>query len=160
MPTTAGTRHAYSARITWTGDLGHGTSAYTAYDRQYRVSVLGKPALYGSADTAFRGDAHRHNPEDLFLASLSACHMLFYLSLCARGGVLVTAYEDEAQGSIVVDARGGGRFEKITLRPTVTVVAADTIRRAQQLHQTAHELCFIASSCSVPIQIEPVIQLG
>jgi organic hydroperoxide reductase OsmC/OhrA len=160
MSTTPGARHHYAARITWTGNLGPGTSAYTEYGRQYRISVRDKPDLHGSADAAYRGDAHRHNPEDLFLAALSACHMLFFLSLCARGGVRVIAYEDDAQGSIVADPGGGGRFEEITLRPTVTVMAADTIGRAQQLHETAHELCFVSNSCSVPIRIEPVIQHG
>jgi organic hydroperoxide reductase OsmC/OhrA len=159
MSTIPGVRHEYTARITWTGNLGHGTSAYSTYGRQYRVSVTDKPDLHGSADPAFRGDARRYNPEDLFLASLSACHMLFFLSLCARGSLQVVAYEDEAQGSIFVDPEGGGRFEGITLRPTVTVTATDDIERARQLHETAHELCFITNSCRVPIRIEPVIQL-
>jgi organic hydroperoxide reductase OsmC/OhrA len=159
MSTISPTRHDYTSRITWTGNPGHGTSGYTTYGRQYRISVTEKPDLHGSADPAFRGDAHKHSPEDFFIASLSACHMLFFLSLCARGGIQVVAYEDEAQGSIVVDPAGGGRFEEITLRPSVTVACTDTIKRTQQLHETAHELCFIANSCSVPIRIEPVIQV-
>jgi organic hydroperoxide reductase OsmC/OhrA len=160
MSRSIGARHVYTTRISWTGNLGEGTAAYSSYRRQYLISIKGKPELAGSADPAFRGDAQQHNPEDLFLASLSACHMLFFLSLCARSGVRVTAYEDEAQGSLVVHPAGGGRFEQIALRPVVTVASDDTIARARQLHETAHELCFIANSCSVPIRIEPIILRG
>jgi organic hydroperoxide reductase OsmC/OhrA len=151
-------RQSYAARITWTGNDGEGTAAYSSYRRQYRIAVQGKPELVGSADAAFRGDARWHNPEDLFLAALSACHMLFFLSLCARSGVRVTAYEDEAMGSLALHPAGGGRFEQITLRPVVTVATDDAIARARQLHQTAHELCFLANSCSAPIRVEPTIR--
>jgi organic hydroperoxide reductase OsmC/OhrA len=160
MSTATGARHEYTARIIWTGNLGEGTSAYTAYGREYLVAVPGKPELAGSADPSFRGAADRHNPEDLFLAALSACHMLFYLSLCARKGVRVLAYEDAAEGIMVVNPGGGGRFEEVTLRPTVVIAHDGDIETAKQLHHNAHELCFIANSCNVPIKIEPVIGLG
>lgn len=152
--------HAYTARVVWDGDRGEGTAGYAAYGRQYRVQVAGKPDLAGSADPAFRGDADRHNPEDLFLASLSACHMLFYLSLCARQGIRVTAYEDEARGTMHVDAGGGGQFEEITLHPAVTIGAESDAALAMRLHDTAHGLCFIARSCSVPIRHEPTVRTG
>ena len=111
----------YAARVIWDGNTGEGTRSYTSYDRRYRALVAGKPDLAGSADPAFRGDADAYNPEDLFLTSVSACHMLLYLSLCARKGVRVLAYEDDAQGRLVLDASGGGRFEEIRLRPHVTI---------------------------------------
>jgi organic hydroperoxide reductase OsmC/OhrA len=158
MSRSSGEPRNYATRITWTGNAGEGTAAYSSYRRQYVISVEGKPELVGSADAEFRGDAHLHNPEDLFLASLSACHMLFFLSLCARGGVQVTAYEDEAIGRLVVHPAGGGRFEQITLRPVVTVATDDASARARELHETAHEFCFIANSCSVPIRIEADIR--
>jgi organic hydroperoxide reductase OsmC/OhrA len=158
MSRRIGSRQSYAARITWTGNDGEGTAAYSSYRRQYRIAVEGKPELVGSADAAFRGNAELHNPEDLFLAALSACHMLFFLSLCARSGVRVTAYEDEAVGRLVLHPAGGGRFEQITLRPVVTIATDDAIARARQLHETAHKLCFIANSCSAPIRVEPVIR--
>jgi organic hydroperoxide reductase OsmC/OhrA len=158
MSRRIGSRQSYAARITWTGNDGDGTAAYSSYRRQYRIAFEGKPELVGSAAAAFRGNAELHNPEDLFLAALSACHMLFFLSLCARSGVRVTAYEDEAMGSLVLHPAGGGRFELITLRPVVTVATDDAIARARQLHETAHELCFIANSCSAPIRVEPIIR--
>src|SRR2546423_13826445 len=81
--------HTYNARIVWDGNLGDGTSTYAGYGRQYRTVINGKPDLAGSADPSFRGEREKHNPEDLFLASISACHMLTYLALCARQGVVV-----------------------------------------------------------------------
>ena len=160
MSSTVNAPHEYAARVRWTGNLGEGTSGYAAYGRRYDVLVEGKPDIAGTADPAFRGEADRHNPEDLFLASISACHMLSYLALCARGGVRVTAYEDDARGTMALHPGGGGRFEEVTLGPVVTVADAETVDAATRLHEKAHELCFIASSCSVPIRVEPVVRVG
>lgn len=151
--------HRYLSRIIWDGNLGDGTSNYTAYGRQYRAVIDGKPELSGSADPAFRGEPDKYNPEDLFVTAISACHMLTYLALCARSGIHVTAYEDEASGSMVLDASGGGKFEEITLRPAVTISGGDATRAAK-LHETAHQQCFIANSCSVPIRHEATIQFA
>jgi organic hydroperoxide reductase OsmC/OhrA len=79
-----GNVHTYAARLVWEGNSGEGTASYEGCGRSYRVLIEGKPELIGTADPAFRGDASRHNPEDLFLAAISACHMLTYLALCAR----------------------------------------------------------------------------
>lgn len=151
--------HDYAARLIWDGNTGEGTSNYTSYGRHYRVCIAGKPDLAGTADPAFRGDAHVHNPEDLFLAAVAGCHMLSYLALCARNHVRVLAYEDDAQGRLVLDAEGGGRFDEITLRPRVTVDDDDQASLAARLHDRAHELCFIANSCSVPIRHEATVQV-
>lgn len=152
--------HSYAARVVWRGNTGEGTARYNAYHREYRVEIAGKPHLPGSADPAFRGDAALHNPEDLFLASISACHMLFYLSLCARRGVRVLAYQDQPHGTMRVDAGGGGQFDEITLHPSVVIAADADAALATQLHDTAHELCFIARSCRVPIHHHPSIRTG
>jgi organic hydroperoxide reductase OsmC/OhrA len=107
--------------------------------------------IQATADAAFRGDPTQLNPEDLFLASLSSCHMLSYLALCAKYGVNVIAYEDEATGTMREDGRGGGKFVEVTLHPVVTIANGEQRDRAMQLHERAHEQCFIASSCSVPV---------
>jgi organic hydroperoxide reductase OsmC/OhrA len=159
MPEATVARHTYTARITWTGNRGDGTAAYSAYSRRYRISIEGKPELLGSADPAFRGDAGMHNPEDLFLASVSACHMLFFLSLCARNGIRVAAYDDAPEGRLDLQPGGGGRFAKITLRPVVSVTDEEAIPHARRLHETAHRLCFVANSCSVPVYVEPIVDL-
>jgi organic hydroperoxide reductase OsmC/OhrA len=145
----------YAARLEWTGNTGHGTSRYDRYGRQYRIDIAGKPSLAGSADPVFRGDPHAHNPEDLFIASIAACHMLTYLALCARQGLRVLAYEDAATGWLDLDTER--RFTKIELHPRVTVAAAADRERAESLHHAAHDQCFIASSCRVPIRCLPDI---
>ena len=152
--------HRYAARLIWEGNTGTGTASYTSYGRQYRVLVVGKPDLMGSADPAFRGEADQLNPEDLFLSAISACHMLSYLALCARQGVRVLAYEDAAEGTMVLHPSGGGRFVEVVLHPRVTIEAGENAALALQLHDTAHQLCFIASSCSIDIQHQATVQAG
>ncbi|HUF67433.1 MAG TPA: OsmC family protein [Longimicrobiales bacterium] len=150
--------HTYSGLIEWTGNTGHGTSDYSAYSREYRVCFDGKTALAGSADPAFRGRPDLHNPEELFLASIAACHMLFWLSLCARNGIRALSYEDRPVGRLTLDAQGGGRFSEIVLRPVATIASGDDSDRALELHALAKERCFIANSCAVPILHEPVVR--
>ena len=157
---THGRTHDYHATIRWTGNFGTGTATYAAYGRDYRISVPGKPDLEGSADPKFHGNAARHNPEDLLVAALSACHMLAYLALCARGGVRVTGYTDKASGTLVFDGQGGGRFESVLLRPVVTVAEPSQADTAQSLHDKAHDQCFIAASCNMPVRHEAVVRVG
>jgi organic hydroperoxide reductase OsmC/OhrA len=143
--------HRYAATLTWDGNRGTGTSSYDAYGREYRVSFAGKPLLHGSADPAFRGDAAVFNPEDMLMAAVVSCHLLSYLALCAREKIAVVSYKDAAEGVMRTDTKGGGRFESITLHPRVTIANAAHRDRALALHELAHELCFIASSCNFPI---------
>lgn len=149
--------HEYEAKLIWDGNTGEGTASYTSYGRNYRVLIDGKPELVGTADPAFRGQADLHNPEDLFVTALSACHMLTYLALCAKRRIRVLAYEDEARGTMVTHATGGGKFEEVTLRPRVTVDGEEHVELATRLHDKAHELCFIAASCSIPIRHQPTV---
>ncbi len=149
------TRHEYKLRLLWQGERG--TTDYASYNRGYRLIVDGKQELAGSADPAFRGDAGKHNPEELFLGALSACHMLTYLALCARRRLVVTAYRDEPSGTLTLEPGGGGRFTSITLRPRVTVFRAQDNAEAIALHERAHVACFIASSCAAPITVVPTI---
>jgi organic hydroperoxide reductase OsmC/OhrA len=143
--------HHYKAVIEWTGNQGNGTSDYSSYSRNHLIQVAGKMAIAGSSDPVFRGDKTLHNPEDLLVASLSACHMLSYLHLCAVSGIVVTAYSDEATGTMVETAGGGGRFTEVHLHPVVTVKEPSMIELASELHHKAHENCFIASSCNFPV---------
>ena len=147
--------HHYAARLTWTGAAGGPARDYAGYSREYRVEFAGKPALRGSADPSFRGDATLHNPEDLLVASLSACHMLTYLALCALAGIVVAAYEDDAVGTISETARTG-RFTRVLLRPRVTIDAGDP-ERALALHERANADCFIAASVNFPVAHESVV---
>jgi organic hydroperoxide reductase OsmC/OhrA len=146
--------HEYASRLVWDGDT---TNSYTTYVRNHHVEIEGKPDLELSADPVFRGDATRPNPEDLFLAALSSCHLLSYLALCARNKVEVIAYEDNASGILNIQADGSGKFDEVTLRPVVTVASGKDERRAMELHDEAHRQCFIASSVSIPVEHKPVI---
>ena len=126
---------------------------------QNRVTIAGKPDLNGSADPAFRGDAAVHNPEDHFLAAISGCHMLSYLALCAREGVNVIAYADNARGIIHLSG-GSGAFEQVTLHPVVTIEDPGQSSLATALHDRAAECCFIANSCRVRIEHRPVVHVA
>lgn len=147
----------YETNLLWTGNLGCGTVDYVSYDRDYRLTVDGKPPLTGSAHHKFRGDAAKHDPEDFLICALTSCHMLAYLALCARHGVTVLTYEDHASGTLTFDGHGGGRFTGVMLRPSVIVASGCDTTLAMELHERAHEECFIASSCNFPVRHEPSI---
>ena len=151
-------KHSYRVSVAWTGNKGSGTSGYRAYGRDFTVEASGKPSIPGSSDPAFLGDKARWNPEDLLLASASACHKLWYLHLCADAGIVVVAYVDEAEGAMV----GGdqGHFTQIVLRPKVTIRAGDDLQRATQLHHEAHKQCFIANSLNFPILCEATFEFA
>ncbi len=152
-----GKRHQYQSLVRWTGNTGSGTTGYQSYERSYTISINGKPDIPGSSDPAFRGNPSKHNPEDLLLSSLAACHLLWYLHLCSEAGVIVTEYTDNATGIMAETADGGGRFIEVILHPAVTVQNASMIEKAGTLHQRAHELCFIANSVNFPVRHQPTI---
>jgi organic hydroperoxide reductase OsmC/OhrA len=155
----AGRIHRYPATIVWTGNTGSGTRGPGSYQRAHTISIAGKPDLLGSSDPGFRGDAKRHNPEDLLVASLSSCHMLWYLALCAAAGIVVTAYQDHAEGTMLEDADGGGRFTSVVLRPEVVLAPGADQDRAIALHHAAHAKCFVANSVNFPVTHEPRVSV-
>lgn len=161
----AGRKHRYAVTVRWTGDAGTGTSGYRAYERAHEISVPagdggGKPAIPGSSDPAFRGDPLRWNPEELLVASVAACHQLWYLHLCSDAGVIVKGYADEAEGIMEETPDGGGRFTGVMLRPKVTIARDSDPGLARSLHDLAHEKCFIANSVSFRIDHHPVIDVA
>jgi organic hydroperoxide reductase OsmC/OhrA len=148
-------RHSYTVRVDWTGNQGTGTSDYRAYSRAHEVSAPGKPAIPGSSDPAFRGDPARWNPEELLIASLSTCHQLWYLHLCAEAGIIVLEYRDDASGVMVEQPDGAGQFESVTLRPHARLAHGADEQVARALHHKAAEMCFIARSVSFRVDHEP-----
>jgi organic hydroperoxide reductase OsmC/OhrA len=148
-------QHTYAATIAWTGNRGEGTSTCRSYDRSYTIAATGKPEIPGSSDPAFRGDPARWNPEELLVASLSACHKLWYLHLCANSNIVVISYEDQAQGTMLEDATGTGQMQQVTLHPNVTISAGSDRDLAERLHDEAHKNCFIARSVNFPVLCEP-----
>src|ERR1022692_2934541 len=133
--------HQYRVTTTWTGNLGTGTSDYRAYSRNHEIKILGKRApIPGSSDQAFRGDPARYTPEELLVASLSTCHMLWFLHLCADAGITVIEYEDAATGTMAEQPDGSGEFTSVVLRPRAVITDPASIAAATALHHRAHDL--------------------
>ena len=130
----AGKQHTYSVKVVWTGNTGSGTSSARGYTRDYDIMAPGKPTIEGSSDPSFRGDPTRWNPEELLLASLSACHKLWFLGLCAQAGIVVTAYEDHATGEMEEDRTGAGQFTSVTLHPRFIPASSCLPRQTQRKH--------------------------
>lgn len=153
-------QHRYRVTVEWTGNRGKGTSTYTGYDREHVIRSGDKATIAGSADPAFRGDPARWNPEELLLASISACHKLWYLHLCCVAGIVVTHYTDAAEATMEEDATGAGHFTSAILRPRVVIQAGGDTAKAADLHHDANRYCFIANSVNFPIGCEPVVLIG
>jgi len=149
-------QHHYNTTIKWTGNTGTGTDNYRNYERSHQIIIENKSDILGSSDTAFRGDKTKHNPEDLLVSSLSACHMLWYLHLCSEAGVIVLDYTDNATGVMIETSNGGGQFTEVILNPIVIVTENSMIDKANELHKKANELCFIANSVNFPVRHNPI----
>lgn len=154
-----GRRHSYNINVRWTGNLGTGTSGYKEYERSFELSAQGKQVIAGSSDSAFRGDRTRWNPEELLIASLSACHKLWYLHLCADAGLAVLDYSDEAVGEME-ELPEGGRITRVLLRPYATFAVGTDLDKAAALHGAAHRACFIANSVNCAVLCEPTFRLA
>jgi organic hydroperoxide reductase OsmC/OhrA len=150
-------QHTYQVHVNWTGNLGEGTKTYKSYRRDHTIETTGKPPILGSSDPAFRGDPSRYNPEDLLVASLSSCHMLWYLHLCAVNHLTVVDYQDHASGVMQEHDDGSGEFVSVTLKPNIRILPGDDREIALALHAEAHHLCFIARSVNFPVEVTPEI---
>lgn len=152
--------HVFAVTIEWTGNTGTGTSGYRAYERSHVISAGTKPSIAGSSDPSFRGDASCWSPEELLIASLAACHKLWYLHLCSVSGVVVTEYIDRAEGTMVETEDGGGHFTSVLLRPHVTIDADSDVEVAKLLHADARAKCFIANSINFEVGHEALIRVA
>ncbi len=153
-------QHHYTLTINWTGNNGSGTSGYKNYERSHQIIASGKEIISCSADPSFNGDKTKYNPEELLLASISSCHMLWYLHFCADAGIVVIDYKDEPKGMMLESENGAGKFEEVILYPTVTVLSEDMQETALSLHKKANEYCFIANSLNFKISHQPLIRIN
>jgi organic hydroperoxide reductase OsmC/OhrA len=151
-------KHTYRCEIQWTGNDGEGTRTYESYRRDHEIGVAGKPVIPASSDPSFRGDKSRYNPEELLVASLASCHMLWYLHLCAVNKITVLEYRDAAEGVMRENPDGSGEFALVTLHPEVWVAEDGKQPEAMALHHKAHALCFISRSVNFPVEISPTVQ--
>ncbi|ASJ71161.1 OsmC family protein [Granulosicoccus antarcticus] len=153
-PTAMPSQHDYTAQVSWTGNTGQGTRSYRAYERTWDITTPGKPIVHGSNDPLLGGDAGLHNPEDLLLASVSSCHMLWYLHLASTAGVVVLNYTDNPIGVGEVFSNGAGKFLSVTLHPDITLAQGTDQSRADAIHGQIHQYCFIARSLNFPVSIK------
>lgn len=153
-------KHNYAIQLEWTGNKGSGTFDYRSYSRDHKITIEGKPSdILGSSDPNFRGDATRYNPEELFLSSISACHMLWYLHLCSESGVIVHEYKDTTEGIMEEKPDGSGLFKEVTLKPLVVVTKEGMLDKAKSLHHEANKMCFIANSLNFDVGHQATIQV-
>ncbi|MHA7264562.1 OsmC family protein [Arthrobacter sp. TMN-37] len=152
--------HTYNVSVRWTGNLGTGTSGYREYSRENEVTAAGPPLLPGTADPTFHGQKDRWNPEQLLLAALSQCHLLSFLHVAVKAGVVVNTYDDDAEGLMRLNRDGTGEFTRVVLRPRVTVASPEGLEKAAELHAQAAATCFIARSVNFPVDHEPVTVLA
>lgn len=149
--------HNYNATINWTGNKGTGTDNYKNYERNHTISIDNKPIILGSSDPAFREDKTRHNPEDMFVSSLSSCHMLWYLHFCSVNNIIVEEYTDTVTGIMAEEKDGKGYFTEVTLTPRVVVSDVNMIEKAIELHHEANKYCFISNSVNFPVNHNPIV---
>jgi len=147
-------QHDYTARVEWTGNRGDGTRSYRGYDRTWDIATPGKPVIHCSNDPLLGGDHNLPNPEDLLLASLSACHMLWYLHLASVAGIVVLSYQDNPIGVGETNPDGAGRFLGATLKPHIVIEAGADLAEAEAIHHRVHQYCFIARSVNFPVRYE------
>ncbi len=148
--------HHYSTKLKWTGNKGNGTKNYRSYERDHLISAASKIDIQGSSDPSFRGDPTRYNPEELLVSSLSACHMLWFLHLCASNGIIIVEYSDNAEGIMEERSDGAGKFQQVILKPEVVVTEKSMITKSEGLHEEANKYCFIANSVNFEVKHLPV----
>jgi organic hydroperoxide reductase OsmC/OhrA len=144
----------HHARIEWTRTSADFT--YDSYNRAHEVIFKnGEIRVAASSAPAFRGDADRVDPEEAFVASLSSCHMLTFLAICARKRIIVDAYDDEASGTLEKAETGRLWMANVVLRPNVRFAAAVDKGMLREIHHKSHEECFIANSVKTHVTVEP-----
>lgn len=149
--------HNYTINLEWLGNEGFGTRDYKSYNRNHKIEIDKKyDAIMGSSDPSFRGDPQRYNPEELFLSSIAACHMFWYLHLCSVHNIVVEEYMNLATGTMEESENGSGRFVEVLLNPRVQITDPSMITMASSLHEEAKKMCFIANSCNFVINHHPI----
>jgi len=145
----------YRATIRW--ELGDGDFCGNRYSRGHRWEFDGNISVPASASPAIvplpHSVAEAVDPEEAFVAALSSCHMLFFLSLAAARGVVVESYVDAASGRMQRGSDGKTRIDRVELNPAATYAAGTEPSKEllDELHHAAHERCFIANSVTAEV---------
>jgi organic hydroperoxide reductase OsmC/OhrA len=154
--------HRYTATVEWSGDAAPADFNAGRYSRRHRLRFDGGADVPGSAAVANVplpwSDPAGVDPEETFVASIAACHMLWFLSLAAKARLAVASYRDEAEGVMTMNAAGRLWVSIVTLRPHAVFAGERQPTREQllALHHHAHEECFIANSVKTEVRCEPI----
>ncbi len=150
--------HRYAATVAWSRDGASFTD--NRYSRRHRWSFDGGIEVPASSSPLVvplpHSDPSAVDPEEAFVASLSSCHMLFFLAFAAKAGIVVDAYEDEAVGTMDKNDKGREYVARVVLRPRITISGEKRPAAAEieRLHHAAHDHCFIASSVRSDVIVE------
>jgi organic hydroperoxide reductase OsmC/OhrA len=129
---------------------------YDTYNRAHEIAFKdGAVVLAASSAPDFKGDDALVNPEEAFVASLSSCHMLTFLAICARKRLTVETYDDDAVGFLDRGPSGKLWMGRAVLRPCVRFAGPVDEATLAELHHKSHENCFIANSVTTDVTIEP-----
>jgi organic hydroperoxide reductase OsmC/OhrA len=150
--------HVFFSHLDWAGAVKGATREVATLDRDLDMTIDGTTIPMSSAP-AFGGDPRRVNPEQLYVASLSACHALTFLFLAARNHLLVTGYSDDAVGELAM-VDGQMRMAAVKLRPQITLDPGADTAVARALVEKAHRQCFIGNSVSARVDVEPDISFA
>jgi organic hydroperoxide reductase OsmC/OhrA len=146
----------FSSHLDWIGARHGSTAGANGFSRNLTVTVGGRGLAMSSAP-AFHGDERRINPEQLFVAAISACQALTFLSIAGRKQVEVVSYSDDADGWLEgVD--GHLRMSRVVLRPRIVLAKTSDQPLAQDLVERAHSQCFIGNSVTAVVTIEPLFE--
>jgi organic hydroperoxide reductase OsmC/OhrA len=154
--------HEYGAEVQWQR-APHEAFTDNRYSRKHRLRFDGGTEVPGSSSPLVvplpMSDAAAVDPEEAFVASLAACHMLWFLSLAAQQGHVVDSYRDAAIGAMTKNAAGKLWISTVTLRPAVRFGGErqPSAEALLQLHHRAHEECFIANSVKSEVRCEPLV---
>lgn len=150
----------HGARVIW--ERGDAVFTDNRYSRRHRIEFDGGAVIPGSSSPSVvrapYSDPAAIDPEEQFIASISSCHMLWFLSIAVKHKFRVDLYEDNAEGVMEKNAEGKVAITKVTLRPRVVFSGekTPTADELEHLHHEAHEECFIANSVKTEIRVEPV----
>jgi organic hydroperoxide reductase OsmC/OhrA len=149
----------YSARIVW--NKGAARFLDKRYSRLHTWEFDGGAVVRGSSSPASvplpYSDSSAVDPEEAFVASLASCHMLWFLSIAAKNGLCVQSYEDQAVGTLAAGGDGKLRMTVVNLRPHVVFTGEKpaTAEQVREMHEEAHEECFLANSVTTRVTTTP-----
>ena len=150
---------SFKATLSWTNKSDDEKKHNNRSKKNHQVIFDENKSISISAAKAFKGDPHLLNPEDLLLSSLMSCHMMSYLYVCEKNGLLLDSYTDQAEAILETAADGSGRITAVHLYPKVKILNQNLQDLALSLHLEANKLCFIANSCNFPVYHHPEVVL-